>query len=118
MPSAKLLEAFTRQLHEQRRHPFFSFMDRQLLLTGNSYDHSGLNYTANLAYLKQNTAIASVAAYGAPAHEIGHLLGATHEDAELKFNGWVVKRTPTPVYRPDPIAIAIATRIARISRTT
>lgn len=96
MPSAKLLEAFTRQLHEQRRHPFFSFMDKQLLLTGNSYDHSGLNYTAGLAYLKQNMAIASVAAYGAPAHEIGHLLGATHEDAELKFNGWVCETYTHP----------------------
>lgn len=96
MPSAKLLEVFTRQLHEQRRHPFLSFMDKQLLLTGNSYDHSGLNYNAGLAYLKKNTAIASVAAYGAPAHEIGHLLGATHEDAELKFNGWVCETYTHP----------------------
>lgn len=93
-------------------------MDKQLLLTRNSYDHSGLNYNAGLAYQKQNTAIASAGAYGAPAHEIGHLLGATHEDAELKFNGWVCETYTHPVYRPDPIATATATRIARISRTT
>ncbi|MFI7838900.1 hypothetical protein [Pseudomonas asiatica] len=96
MPSAQLLEAFARQLHEQQRHPSFSFMDKQLLLTRNSYDHSGLNYNAGLAYQKQNTAIASAGAYGAPAHEIGHLLGATHEDAELKFNGWVCETYTHP----------------------
>ncbi|EKT4455081.1 zinc-dependent metalloprotease family protein [Pseudomonas putida] len=96
MPSEKLLDAFSRQVYAQKRHRLYSLMDKHLLLTRNSYDHSGLNYNAGLAYLKQKTAIASVAAYGAAAHEIGHLLGATHEDAELKFNGWVCETYTHP----------------------
>ena len=96
MPSEKLLDAFSQQVYAQQRHRLYSLMDKHLLLTRNSYDHSGLNYNAGLAYFKQKTAIASVAAYGAAAHEIGHLLGATHEDAELKFNGWVCETYTHP----------------------
>ncbi|MCE5975891.1 zinc-dependent metalloprotease family protein [Pseudomonas sp. JR33AA] len=96
MPSEKLLEAFSQQVYAQKRHRLYSLMDKHLLLTRNSYDHSGLNYNAGLAYFKQKTAIASVAAYGTAAHEIGHLLGATHEDAELKFNGWVCETYTHP----------------------
>ncbi|MFJ4344925.1 hypothetical protein [Pseudomonas sp. NPDC089401] len=87
MSSNRLLDQFTRELLLQDQRPF-SFMNKNMLMTRNSYDRSGFNYNAGLAYLKQNTAIASLAAYSAPAHEIGHMLGATHEDAELKFNGW------------------------------
>ena len=33
-------------------------------------------------------AIASLATYQVPAHEIGHLLGARHKDFEVLYNGW------------------------------
>ena len=33
-------------------------------------------------------AIASVTSYSVVGHEIGHLLGAKHEDSEVQFNGW------------------------------
>ncbi|MFA7891520.1 hypothetical protein [Pseudomonas putida] len=96
MPSSHILEAFTNGVDEKTRQGPFSFMNKHLLLTRDSYDRSGLNYNAGLAYMKQNTAISSIAAYGAPAHEIGHMLGATHEDAELKFNGWVCETYTHP----------------------
>lgn len=96
MPSSQILEVFTDGVYEKTRHGSFSFVDKHLLLTRDSYDRSGLNYNAGLAYMKQNTAISSIAAYSAPAHEIGHMLGATHEDAELKFNGWVCETYTHP----------------------
>lgn len=94
--SSQLLEQFTEAVHQQDPQPPFSFLNKHLLMTRNSYDHSGLNYNAGLAYFKQNTAIASIAAYSAPAHEIGHMLGATHEDAALKFNGWICETYTHP----------------------
>ena len=96
LPSSQILEAFTQGVLELTSNHPFSLMNKHLLMTRNSYDHSGLNYNAGLAYFKQNTAIASLAAYSSAAHEIGHLLSATHEDAELKFNGWVCETYTHP----------------------
>ena len=40
------------------------------------------------AYFKGHCAIASITSYRVPAHEIGHMLGATHEDSEVVYDGW------------------------------
>lgn len=41
-------------------------------------------------------AIASLVGYSAVGHEIGHLLGATHEDYEIQYNGWVAQTYMAP----------------------
>ena len=43
---------------------------------------------AGVAYSKDECGIASISSYMTPAHEVGHMLGATHEDAETTYNGW------------------------------
>jgi hypothetical protein len=41
-------------------------------------------------------AIASVNGYQVIGHEIGHLLGARHEDSEINYNGWWSESYMTP----------------------
>jgi hypothetical protein len=41
-------------------------------------------------------AIASVTGYQVIGHEIGHLLGAKHEDSEIQYNGWWSESYMTP----------------------
>lgn len=96
LASQQLLDQFTEAVRFQTSLTPFPYLQKHLLMTRNSYDKRGLNYNAGLAYFKQNTAIASVSHYSAPAHEIGHMLGATHEDAELSFNGWVCETYTHP----------------------
>ncbi|UVJ43978.1 hypothetical protein NVV94_26270 [Pseudomonas sp. LS1212] len=55
-----------------------------LLLTKNSLNASN----AGVAYLGGTTAIASMATYTSPAHELGHLLNGTHERSAVLYNGW------------------------------
>ena len=94
-PSEEILEAFKDGL-ESRPSPPFSFMRKHLLLTRNVYDRSGLNYNAGLARQGGVHAIASLDTFKAPAHEIGHLLNATHEQAATQFNGWFCETYMTP----------------------
>lgn len=88
MTGDELLKQFTNEIAYRPEAQPFTLMRKHLLLTQNPYDRSGLNYVAGLAYYKQTTAIASLAVYTAPAHELGHMLSATHEDAQVNFNGW------------------------------
>ncbi|MFQ6575240.1 hypothetical protein [Pseudomonas sp. UM16] len=90
MSSLQLLETFSQQIPER------SYLNKHILLTEGVYDRSGLNYNAGLAYEKGVTAIASITTYSSAAHEIGHMLSATHEDAEVKFNGWVCETYTHP----------------------
>ncbi|MNI22942.1 hypothetical protein D3C73_765070 [compost metagenome] len=46
-------------------------------------------------------AISSLERYLNPGHEIGHLLGATHENAEVQYNGWWCETYMTA--QPQPI---------------
>lgn len=48
----------------------------------------GLGAIGGYAYTKGHYAIAAITSYRAPAHEIGHMLGATHEGGEVLYNGW------------------------------
>jgi hypothetical protein len=48
------------------------------------------------ALARDKFAIASLASYFFIGHEIGHLLGAEHEDSEVQFNGWFAETYMTP----------------------
>ncbi|WP_434696292.1 hypothetical protein J3P89_27685 [Pseudomonas sp. Z1-14] len=43
---------------------------------------------AGIANVKGYAAIASITKYRTPAHEIGHMLGATHDDGAIEYDGW------------------------------
>lgn len=96
MTSNQILDAFTEEVHAQRSARPFSFMNKDLLLTMDSYDRSGLTFVAGLAHLGGNTAIASMTSYAVPGHEIGHMLSATHENAKTEFNGWFCETYMVP----------------------
>jgi hypothetical protein len=43
---------------------------------------------AGMAIINSHAAIASITQYRTPAHEIGHMLGATHDDGAIEYDGW------------------------------
>jgi len=47
-----------------------------------------LGWTGGFAMIEGHCAIASIGSYRTPAHEIGHMFGATHEDSEVVYDGW------------------------------
>ncbi|WP_079230299.1 hypothetical protein [Pseudomonas putida] len=96
MSSNQILDAFTDEISVQRSARPFSFMNKDLLLTKDSYDRSGLNCVAGLAHVNGNTAIASMTTYAIPGHQLGHMLSATHENARTDFNGWFCETYMVP----------------------
>lgn len=60
--------------------------NKYLLLTRLPLDPG--NETLGLAHQTGHAAIASIHSYATPGHELGHTLSATHEAAEVNFNGW------------------------------
>ncbi|BDM25505.1 MULTISPECIES: hypothetical protein [Pseudomonas] len=96
MSSTQILDAFTEEITTQRSARPFSFMNKDLLLTKDSYDRSGLNFVAGLAHFNGNTGIASMVTYAAPGHELGHMLSATHDNAKTEFNGWFCETYMVP----------------------
>lgn len=79
---AKLLEA---ELYKNWRIlASRSTHDKYLLLTRDNINDT----TGGIAFSTLHTGIASIVHYQIAAHEIGHLLGATHEDSEVLYNGW------------------------------
>lgn len=61
-----------------------------LLTRNNMHEKAGgvLGLQAGVAAIKGHCAIAATTFTQAPAHEIGHMLGATHEDSEVVYDGW------------------------------
>ncbi|WP_220785370.1 hypothetical protein, partial [Bacillus sp. BML-BC021] len=58
--------------------------NKYLLLT-----RYGINsHVSGIAQAKRYAGIASIATDMTPAHEAGHMFGATHEDSEILYNGW------------------------------
>lgn len=96
MTSNEVLDAFTQEINIQRSARPFSFMNKDLLLTRDSYDRSGLTFVAGLSQLSGTTGIASMTSYAVPGHEIGHMLSATHENAKTDFNGWFCETYMVP----------------------
>ncbi|MEO3723879.1 hypothetical protein ABHN98_04990 [Pseudomonas syringae] len=58
--------------------------NKYLLLTRNDINPSVLG----IAQFKGYAGIASITSDMTPAHEAGHMFGATHEDSEILYNGW------------------------------
>ncbi|MBI6854445.1 hypothetical protein YA0002_16845 [Pseudomonas cichorii] len=66
---------------------------KYLLLTRYAINETTLGYTSD----KHHTAIASLKTYTAAAHEIGHMLGGSHENSEVLFRGgWWCETNITP----------------------
>ncbi|TFY93312.1 hypothetical protein DYL61_14460 [Pseudomonas nabeulensis] len=66
----------------------YSALDKFLLFTQHNFGFSASNYKYGIAELRGHFAIASATKYDTAAHEVGHMLGAIHEDGEVIYNGW------------------------------
>ncbi len=84
----QLLDTFTDEIQAQRSGRPFSYMNKDLLLTQARYGTSGMLPTAGLPHPSDTTAVASTHSPSDPGHELGHLLSATHEQAQISYNGW------------------------------
>lgn len=58
--------------------------NKYLLLTRDNINHS----VGGVAQVKGYAGISSIRKDMAPAHEAGHMFGATHEDSAILYNGW------------------------------
>ncbi|WNW12532.1 hypothetical protein RRX38_15745 [Pseudomonas sp. DTU_2021_1001937_2_SI_NGA_ILE_001] len=92
------------QWHERVGHyidennlPVASRRHRYVLVTRHRLD----SITLGIAYIRSDSAIASIRSYNTIGHEVGHLLGASHEAAHLSFAhglpcGTVMSEAPLP----------------------
>ncbi|MDQ0123779.1 hypothetical protein J2W17_002726 [Pseudomonas lini] len=75
----------------------YSALTKIILVTRDKLNdaHAGvaLNWSSNRA---GQFAIASLTGYQVVGHEMGHLLGAKHEDSEVQFNGWIADTYMAP----------------------
>lgn len=77
-----LVKEFTSKVEETR--PYDPDLNKFLLLTRNPINSS----VAGVAIGKGQSGIASIFYYMAPAHEVGHMFSATHDDADVIYDGW------------------------------
>ncbi|WP_426233594.1 reprolysin-like metallopeptidase [Pseudomonas sp. TWP3-2] len=68
----------------QLLHDSHTRFNKYLLLTRNNINQSILG----IAQFKGYAGIASITSDMTPAHEAGHMFGATHADSEVLYNGW------------------------------
>lgn len=92
LTAEEMLERFKDSVDEIDTKEGFSYLKKNLLLTRNSYDRR----TAGIAYDNHNYGIASMDHYGTAGHEIGHMLSATHENAQTRNNGWFCETYMAP----------------------
>lgn len=74
--------------------------NKYLLLTR----HAINSRVSGIATTRHYAGIASIATDMTPAHEAGHMFGATHEDSEVLYNGWwseTVMRPESSPFRSD-----------------
>lgn len=73
-------EQVGRYIDEHNR-PISSRRYKYILVTRHQVDGN----TLGIAYIRSHAAIASLRSYNTLGHEVGHLLGARHEDGHLSF---------------------------------
>ncbi|MHC8317044.1 reprolysin-like metallopeptidase [Pseudomonas sp. LB3P31] len=83
----------TGDLHNSmsQQQSFHSGLVKILLLTRNNVDETLwglLGSVGGVTFMKSYAGIAAITSRQAAAHEIGHMLGATHEDSEVHYDGW------------------------------
>ncbi|MGJ7547357.1 hypothetical protein [Pseudomonas alloputida] len=86
------LQAFHNAVAELRFQEYPGGINKSILVTENGYEllNNG-NTLQGLAQFEGNYAIASRTSYASLGHEIGHMLGATHEHAETIRTPLLVK---------------------------
>ncbi|MCY1412828.1 hypothetical protein D9M71_282460 [compost metagenome] len=98
VPKAELIKNWTDLTQNYRKQIASSIgsfkTNKYLLLTRNNINFE----TLGVANPGSTAAIASVNAYGTAAHELGHLFDATHEAAQLLYNGWVCSTFTYPTH--------------------
>ena len=90
------LHEAVQEIRRINNYPSF-FQNRYILLTKDNFGNASLlTKVEGMAHFAQFTAMASLRTYTNFAHEVGHLLGATHEASEVNYNGWFCETYMTP----------------------
>ena len=72
----------------RQNNPGSTINNKYLLLTREGLGKEGTATISGIAHQAGHAAIASLASYATPGHELGHTLSATHEQSYINFNGW------------------------------
>ncbi|WP_311884427.1 MULTISPECIES: reprolysin-like metallopeptidase [unclassified Pseudomonas] len=84
-------------MEEEEGYDFDDELTKFILVTNNALDGGTYGVASmDLSPTTGTAAIASLETYSCIGHEIGHLLGATHDDSEILFNGWFAETYVVP----------------------